>query len=380
MFDIKLLNKISQTGLSIFDEKYNCADDIENPDAIMVRSASLHDMELPSCLKAIARAGAGTNKIPIDRCSAQGIVVFNTPGANANAVKELVLAALFLSSRKVYAGMQWVQGLKDNEGDVGKMVEKGKGAYVGPEIMGKTLGLVGLGAIGALVANSAIALGMNVVGYDPFLTVNAALHLSPEVELVSNLDELYAKADYISVHVPLNSDTKGFINKDSIAKMKDGVRLINFARAGLIDDNDLIEALSSGKVSSYVVDFPTEAILGVENVTAIPHLGASTPESEENCARMAAVQLKNFLETGNIKNSVNMPAFNVARPAGTKRVAVVFMSSADFDSIEADGAVNRASKIRGGWGYGVIDVTGDAQAVAEKAAAVQGVVRAFVIE
>lgn len=380
MFDIKLVNKISQTGLSIFDANYNCAEDIENPDAMMVRSASLHETDFPSNLKGIARAGAGVNNIPIDKCSAQGIVVFNTPGANANAVKELVLAALFLSSRKVYAGMQWVQGLKDNGGDVGKMVEKGKGAYVGPEIMGKTLGLVGLGAIGALVANSAIALGMNVVGYDPFLTVNAALSISPEVEIVNNLDELYAKSDYISVHIPLNSETKGFINKDTIAKMKDGVRLINFARAGLIDDNDLIEALSSGKVSSYVVDFPTEAILGVENVTAIPHLGASTPESEENCARMAAVQLKSFLETGNIKNSVNMPAFNVARPAGTKRVCVIYRSNVDFDAIEVDGAVNKVGKVRGSWGYGVIDTAEDAQTIANNVAAVDGVVRAFVIE
>ena len=289
MFNIKTLNKISKVGLSQFD-------DIENPDAIMVRSASMHDMQLPASVKAIARAGAGTNNIPCDKCAEQGVVVFNTPGANANAVKELVIAGLLMSSRKVVPGIEWAKTLKGEGDQVGKLVEKGKSAFAGPEIMGKTLGVIGLGAIGVLVANAAEKLGMTVYGYDPYLSVNAAWNLSRNVKHSTSLDEIYANCDYITIHVPLNDDTKNTVNAETIAKMKDGVRILNFARGGLVDSDAIIKALGDGKVASYVVDFPDEKVLDVDGVIAIPHLGASTPESEENCAYMAANELIAYLE------------------------------------------------------------------------------------
>jgi D-3-phosphoglycerate dehydrogenase len=284
----------------------------------MVRSAAMHEMEFNDNLLAIARAGAGTNNIPIDRCSEQGIVVFNTPGANANAVKELVLAALLLSSRKIVPGIAWANSLKGNGAEVGKMVEKGKSNYVGPEIKGKTLGVVGLGAIGILVANAALSLGMDVVGYDPFLSVQSALNLERGVKTVASLDEIYASADYITLHVPSTPDTKNMICAESIAKMKDAVRVVNFARGDLVNTGDIIAALGDGKVASYVTDFPNDELLGVENVVAIPHLGASTPESEDNCASMAADELKDYLENGNITNSVNFPNCSMAREEGSR--------------------------------------------------------------
>ena len=291
MYNIKTLNKISKIGLSQFDDKYTCADEIENPDAILVRSASMHDMELPASLKAIARAGAGTNNIPCDKCAEQGIVVFNTPGANANAVKELVLAGLLISSRKVIPGIEWAKTLKGEGDQVGKLVEKGKSAFAGPEIMGKKLGVIGLGAIGVLVANAAEKLGMEVLGYDPYLSVDGAWNLSRNVKHVTTLDDIFTTCDYISIHVPLNDATKHTVNEETIAKMKDGVRILNYARGELVDSDAIIKALEEGKVASYVVDFPDEKVLGVEGVIAIPHLGASTPESEENCAYMANVKL-----------------------------------------------------------------------------------------
>lgn len=318
MFQINCLNKISSVGTSRFGANYNVGTDVANPDAIMVRSAAMHDMEFNDNLLAIARAGAGTNNIPIDRCSEQGIVVFNTPGANANAVKELVLAGLFLSSRKIVQGIEWTKTLKGNGAEVGKMVEKGKSNFVGPEIKGKTLGVIGLGAIGVLVANAALRLGMEVYGYDPYLSVNAAWNLERGIKHAASLDEIYAHSDYISIHVPSTPDTKGMISAEAFAKTKDGVRILNFARGDLVNTADMIAALESGKVASYVTDFANDELLGVENVIAIPHLGASTPESEENCASMAADELKDYLENGNITNSVNFPNCTMAREEGSR--------------------------------------------------------------
>ena len=306
MYNILKLNKIAAVGTDRLGENYNCVDECENPDAILVRSANMHEMELPESLLAIARAGAGVNNIPLDKCADKGIVVFNTPGANANAVMGLVIAGMLLGSRKISEGIAWNKTLKDDENCL-KTVEKGKNQFVGPEIKGKTLGVVGLGAIGVLVANAARALHMHVVGYDPYLSVEAALHLSRHVTTVSNLDELYAQADYITLHLPLNDGTRGMINAEAIAKMKDGVRLLNFARDGLVDSKAIIAGLQSGKIASYVTDFATQDLIGVDGVVAIPHLGASTPESEDNCAIMAADEIKQYLELGNIRNSVNFP-------------------------------------------------------------------------
>ena len=288
MYNIQTLNKISKAGLSRLGDNYAVADDAQNPDAILVRSASMHEMEMPESLLAIARAGAGVNNIPLDKCSEKGIVVFNTPGANANAVKELVLTALLISSRKVVNGIEWAKTLKGNGDAVGKMVEKGKSQFVGPEIKGKTLGVIGLGAIGILVANAAISLGMDVVGYDPYLSVDNALLISRKVKHVVSLDEIFAESDYITVHVPLTPDTKGVINAENIAKMKDGVRIINYSRADLVNSADVLAAIKNGKISAYTTDFATDDILGEEGVIVTPHLGASTPESEDNCAAMAA--------------------------------------------------------------------------------------------
>ncbi len=307
MYKIKTYNKISKTGLEAFDDKYTVGDEVENADGAIVRSAALHDVEFPASLKAIARAGAGTNNIPIDRCSEQGIVVFNTPGANANAVKELVIAALLLSSRKIVQGIEWAKTLVGEGDAVSSLIEKGKSNFAGPEIQGKTLGVVGLGAIGRLVANAAFDLGMKIVGYDPFLNDGIKAMLPESTEYVSKLSELYAASDYITLHLPCVADTKNMINASSIAEMKDGVRILNFARGELVNSADLKAALSSGKVAAYITDFPSDELIGTENVTALPHLGASTPESEENCAFMAATELREYLEKGNIKNSVNLP-------------------------------------------------------------------------
>ncbi len=323
MFNIKTLNKISPCGLTNFKaDKYSVGDEVESPDAILVRSASMHEMELPESLKAIARAGAGVNNIPVDACAEKGIVVFNTPGANANAVKELVIAGLFLSSRKVIPAIDWAKTLKGNGAEVGKMVEKGKGAFAGPEILGKKLGVIGLGAIGILVANAARALGMDVYGYDPYLSVDAALKLDNNVVHVEDVSEIYAACDYITVHVPLTPDTKNMINEQSIAKMKNGVRILNFARGDLVNSADIIEALGKGTVAAYVTDFPSDEVIGVEGVVAIPHLGASTQESEDNCAVMAAKEIVDYLENGNITNSVNFPNVSMPRTT-TSRICVI---------------------------------------------------------
>lgn len=323
MFNIQTLNKISARGLDLLPrEEYETASEILNPDAIIVRSFKMHDMEIPETVKAIARAGAGVNNIPIETCTDKGIVVFNTPGANANGVKELVLTGLFISSRKIFDGLVWAQDLVGKGDEVPKLVEKGKSDFTGPEIKGKKLGVIGLGAIGVMVANDAIALGMDVVGYDPFISVEAAWGLSRSVTRAASLDRLVAESDYITIHVPLNDDTRGMLNYEKFSLMKKGVRILNFARGGLINNKDLIRAISEEIVSVYVTDFPDEKLLETERVICLPHLGASTLESEENCAIMAVNQLREYLENGNIKNSVNFPNCEMARAAKTYRFIV----------------------------------------------------------
>ncbi|MBQ3816741.1 MAG: 3-phosphoglycerate dehydrogenase, partial [Clostridia bacterium] len=322
MYKIKTYNKISKVGLTAFDDKYTVGDEVENADGAIVRSAALHDVEFPATLKAIARAGAGTNNIPIDRCSENGIVVFNTPGANANAVKELVIAGLLISSRRVISAIDWAKTLKGNGAEVGKMVEKGKSAFAGPEIKGKSLGVIGLGAIGVMVANAANSLGMKVYGYDPYLSVKSAWNLTHNAVHINDINEIFDKCDYITVHVPLTDSTRNLINKAAIEKMKDGVRILNFARGELVNADDIKAALESGKVAAYVTDFPSDEVIGVDGVIAIPHLGASTPESEDNCAIMAARELIDYIENGNIVNSVNLPEVTMPR-SGKSRVCVI---------------------------------------------------------
>ncbi len=353
--NIKLLNKIAKCGTCLFDEKYTVAEDVANADAIMVRSAAMHDMEFEKSLLAIARAGAGVNNIPLDRAADEGIVVFNTPGANANAVKELAVAALLLSCRKVVDGINWAKTIDSTE-DVAKAVEKGKGAFVGPELLGKTLGVVGLGAIGAMVANAVLGLGMKVVGYDPFLSVKGALALDSRVKVVSDLDELYKASNFITLHIPSTPETKGSVNADAIAKMKNGVRIINLARADLVNTADIKAALDADKVACYVVDFPTNDLCEYKNVVAIPHLGASTPESEDNCAVMAAQELIEYLENGNIVNSVNYPSITAPKNCAN-RVCVLYKACdealAEITKITKSASVTSAT--RKAYGYAIVD-------------------------
>ncbi len=321
MYKIQTLNAISDVIHEYLGaDNYLIAKEEPVPDGILVRSADMHSMALPESLKAIARAGAGTNNIPIDECTKRGIAVFNTPGANANAVAELVVCGMMLCSRDIPGGIEWVKcDLKGKGGDVPKLVEKGKSQFVGPEVRGKTLGVIGLGAIGAIVANAASqGLGMNVIGFDPFISVESAWSLSRSIKRSANMDEVFAQADYITLHVPLTEGTRGLVNRESIAKMKDGVHILNFSRAGLVDSAAMIEALDSCKAAGYVTDFPTDELIGVKNAIMIPHLGASTPESEENCASMAAMELKNYLENGQIQNSVNLPDMMLGYSEGSR--------------------------------------------------------------
>ena len=321
MYKIQTLNAISDVIHEYLGaDKYLIAKEEPVPDGILVRSADMHSMDLNDSLKAIARAGAGTNNIPIDECTKRGIAVFNTPGANANAVAELVVCGLMLCSRDIPGGIEWVKSeLKGKGEDVPKLVEKGKKQFVGPEVRGKTLGVIGLGAIGAIVANAASqGLGMDVVGFDPFISVESAWALSRSIKRSTNMDEAFAQADYITLHVPLMDSTRRLINAEAIAKMKDGVHILNFSRAGLVDSEAMIAALKSGKVAGYVTDFPTDEFIGVKNAVMIPHLGASTPESEENCASMAAKELKNYLENGQIQNSVNLPDMMLGYSEGSR--------------------------------------------------------------
>ena len=388
MYRIKTLNKIASVGLNQLDKsRFQVGDAVENEDGILVRSAKMHDYEFPSALRAIARAGAGTNNIPIDRCSENGIVVFNTPGANANAVKELAVTAMLIASRDVLGGADWVQEQAHTPGvDVAAAVEKGKSAFVGPELYRKTLGVIGLGAIGALVANVALELGMDVYGYDPFLSVDAALRLDRHVRVVQNVDELYKVSDYITLHIPFTPDTKEFINAEAINKMKGQVRVLNLARGELVCDDDMIAALESGRVAKYVTDFPNAKIATVRNVVALPHLGASTPESEDNCAIMAVRQLEDYLVNGNIVNSVNMPNISqewsgIARlclihknvPAMLTQITTILSN----DNMNVENLTNKSRK---DYACTIVDVnTRVTDKVADDLRAIPGMIRVRVI-
>lgn len=383
MKNILTLNSISPVINDIFDSTYNVASDVTAPIGIMLRSFKMHDYTLDKNTIAIARAGAGVNNIPIEDYAKEGVVVFNTPGANANAVKELVLCALLLGSRKIVDGIEWTKTLKGQGEEVGKLVEKGKSAFSGKEILGKKLGVIGLGAIGALVANSAISLGMDVIGYDPFLSVNAALRLSSNVKVVKDLDDLIKSCDYITIHIPfIASQNKGFINAGLIRKMKDGVVIINCARGELVDNNDITKALESDKVASYIVDFPSDEIIGVKNVIAIPHLGASTEEAEDNCAVMAAKQLIDYIENGNIVNSVNYPSCQM--PFTTKNRLVILHKNiqnilAQITSTvggESINIANLSNQSKGDYAVTIIDVDKKVSASAiETISKVEGIIK-----
>lgn len=384
MYNIKLLNKIASCGTELFDDKYTVGENVENPDAIMVRSAAMHDMEFGPELCAIARAGAGVNNIPVDACAEKGIVVFNTPGANANAVKELTLCALLLSSRKITSGIEWVKTLDVND-DVAKAVEKGKSKFVGPELNGKKLGVIGLGAIGIMVANTATRLGMTVYGYDPYLTVDSAWALSSNIVKATDLKTVYAECDYITVHIPATPETKGMLNKEAFAMMKDGVRLINLSRGDLVNTADLKEAVKEGKVAAYVTDFPSADIVNVENIIAMPHLGASTPEAEDNCAVMAARELIDFIENGNIKNSVNYPSVSLPRSTD-KRICILHKNVpsmvSQITTVLADDKVNienMQNKSKKDYAYTMIEVNGEvADKIINDISAIDGVIKAFI--
>ena len=359
MYSILTLNKIAACGTDKFGGNYTCSSDVKDPTAIMVRSASMHEMELSDATIAIARAGAGTNNIPVEACAEKGVVVFNTPGANANAVKELVICGLLMASRKVGAAIDWCKTLKGEGEAVGKLVEKGKSNFAGPEIGGKTLGIVGLGAIGFKVAVAASALGMKIVGYDPFLSDAVRAQLPEGTKVVTDINDIFKESDYITLHLPLNDATKNTVNKETLALCKDGVRILNFARGGLVNSDAVIEALSSGKCASYVVDFPSDEIIGVEGVTALPHLGASTPESEDNCAMMAADELIGYIEKGEIKNSVNLPNLTGLGDVESKRVCVIFKEYA-VERVKA--AIGDAkSAARKGYGFVVADGADEAK-------------------
>lgn len=359
MYQVKLYNKISKVGLENLDAtKYTCSEDFTDYDAVLVRSAKLHDVEFPKNLKCIARAGAGVNNIPLDRCAQEGIVVFNTPGANANAVKELVVCALMLASRKIVQGANWVKSLAGTP-DIGPAAEKGKSTYAGPEISGKRLGVIGLGAIGVKVANAAVGLDMEVWGYDPYLSVDGALALSRSVKHVTDLDQIFANCDYITIHVPLNAETKNTICEESIAKMKDGVRIINLARGELVDTQAMAKALESGKVAAYVSDFASDEILAQENAITLPHLGASTPESEDNCAKMAVKEISDYLETGTIRNSVNFPNLKVPYEGGY-RVCMIHKNIpnmiASITAAVKCNIENMGNRSKGDYAYTIVDL------------------------
>lgn len=387
MYRIKTMNKISPIGLSLFDRNlFNVSDANENEDGILVRSADLLDYEFGDNLRAIARAGAGTNNIPIKRCSENGIVVFNTPGANANAVKEMVITAMLLASRGIYEGIKWAESL-DPDSDIDALVEKGKSNFVGPELYGKTLGVIGLGAVGGQVANIATKLGMTVYGYDPYLSVDYALNLSRVVRRVTDVKQIYEKADYISIHSPLTPDTKGMLNAETFAAMKPGVRIINMARGGLVDNEDMIAAINSGRVAKYVSDFPAKELMGVKNAITIPHLGASTPESEENCAEMAAQELIDYLLYGNIRNSVNMPTVEMDR-TGLVRLGIFhrnipnmlnnILNTLSSENANIENMVNRS---KGDYAYTLLDFGSQITESTTKALkAIEGILRVRVIK
>lgn len=383
MYKIQKLNKIAEVGLKKFGSNYEIGENIENPDGIILRSYNMHEMDIPESVLGIARAGAGVNNIPVEDCANKGIVVFNTPGANANAVKELTLCSLMLASRKITEGIEWAKTLTGD--DVDKQVEKGKSQFVGPEIAGKTLGVIGLGAIGVLVANAAEKLDMEVIGYDPYLSIDAAWGLSSTVKKADTLEDIFANCDYITMHVPLTPDTKDMINAESISTMKDGVRIINLARGGLVNNADIIAAVESGKVSTYVADFINGDLVGKKNIIAIPHLGASTPESEDNCAVMAARELREYLEKGNIINSVNFPRCE-AELTNDKRICIIHHNKpnmiSQFSSIMASEGINIEhflNKSKGDNAYTMMDLDTVPESAIEKLKNVDGVIRLRVI-
>lgn len=387
MFKIQTLNKIASIGLDELPRDFfETASEILNPDGILVRSADLHALELPASLKGIARAGAGVNNIPIDKCSQRGIVVFNTPGANANGVKELVIAAMLLASRRIIPGVEWVRTLKGKGKEVGPLIEKGKNEFVGPEIKGKKLGVLGLGAIGVMVANDAVALGMDVVGFDPYISVEAAWGLSRGVKRATSIDQLLSQCDFITLHVPLMDATKGMLGREKFAIMKKGVRIVNLARGALVKTAELKEALAAGTVGSYVTDFPEDDLLDEKNVIPIPHLGASTPEAEDNCAVMAARQMKDFLQFGNVKNSVNFP--NCEMPdMGRTRIVVANANVPNMvgqiTTVLAADKINildMMNKSAGELAYNIIDVDGNVtEAMIDKLRKIDGVIMARLI-
>lgn len=385
MTKVNCLNPIAKVGMSLLPDTFGTTGEFSEAEAVLVRSASMHELDLPDSLLAVARAGAGVNNIPLDKCAEKGIVVFNTPGANANGVKELVIAGMLLASRDVRGGMQWVADNKADE-NINKTMEKAKSKFAGTEIKGKTLGVIGLGAIGVLVANAACSLGMNVVGCDPYLSVQNALNLSNEVTIVKSNAEVYAVSDFVTVHVPLLEDTKGMINKASISMMKDGVVILNYARDLLVNDNDLAEALESGKVKKYVTDFPNAKTANMDNVIAFPHLGASTAESEDNCAVMAVKQIVDYIENGNIKNSVNYPACDMGNCSKAGRIAVLHKNVPNMISrfTSAMAHINisdMTNKSKGNYGYTMMDVDSkiDEDTVA-KIKAIDGVIKVRVIK
>lgn len=377
MYKIGTLNKISPVGLARLTGEYAVVEDVQEANGIILRSYDMHEMELSENLLAVGRAGAGVNNIPLDKCAENGIVVFNSPGANANAVKELCLAGMIMAARNIPAGLAWAKTLVGSEG-VGKQIEKGKGQFAGTEIMGKTLGVIGLGAIGRLVANACVGLGMNVIGYDAFLTDAARADLDPSITVVSELSELYPKSDYISIHVPANDATKGMMNAAAFAQMKDGVKFMNFSRDKLMNDDDLLAALESGKVGTYVTDFADDAVLNADkpNIIVLPHLGASSAEAEDNCAVMAVNEVMDYLENGNIVNSVNMPAVSLGAKTAP-RISVIAKADAAASvlaKLAELGASNVASATRGDYAYILAEADAD-----EAAVAVDGVIRVRVL-
>ncbi len=387
MYQVKLFNKISKVGLDDLDPaKYTCSEDYEDYDAVLVRSAKLHDTKFPADLKCIARAGAGVNNIPLDRCSEEGIVVFNTPGANANAVKELVICGLLMASRDIVGGIEWTKSLSGTP-DIGPAAEKGKSKFAGPEIMGKRLGVIGLGAIGVRVANAAVALDMEVWGYDPYLSVDGALQLSRSVKHITDVNEIFANCDYITVHVPLTPDTKHIIDAKAIGMMKDSVRILNIARGELVDEAAMVQALESGKVARYVSDFASEEMLAQKNAIIMPHLGASTPESEDNCAKMAAFEVREFLEKGTIRNSVNFPNLKVPYEGGHrmclihKNVPNMIAQITSTLSSQDMNIENMGNRSRGDYAYTIVDVDKvPTDAVLNALRAVEGMIRVRAIE
>ena len=387
MIKVNCLNPISDVGMKLLDQNYEKVEDFAQADVALVRSAAMHDLELPDSLLAIARAGAGTNNIPLDKCAAKGVVVFNTPGANANGVKELVIAGLLLASRDLVGGMDWVKANQDDE-NILKTMEKAKSKFAGKEIIGKKLGVIGLGAIGVLVANAASALGMEVIGCDPFLSVENALNLSGEVKLVKTRDEIFESCDYITVHVPLLEDTKNMINAGTIAKMKDGAVVLNFARDLLVNDSAMGEALESGKVAKYVTDFPSPFLAGKKNVIGFPHLGASTEEAEDNCAVMAVKEIVDYVENGNIKNSVNYPACDMGTLKMAARVTVNHMNVpgaiSKFTTAFGEAGINienMMNKSRGDYAYTMLDVTSvPSESLIETLKGLEGVIKVRVIK